>query len=52
MLQFKKLAVCLQISKSKDVLIIDSWSWFFIQKHAEKRERYLILANNGVRDIH
>ena len=39
----KKFEVCLQISKSKDVLIIRSWSWFFIQKHAEKRERYLIL---------
>ena len=48
----KKIAVCLQMSKSRDVLIIGSWSWFFIQKHAEKRERYLILSNNSMRNIH
>ena len=39
----KNFEVCLQIPKSKGALIIRSWSRFFVQKHAEKRERYLIL---------
>lgn len=39
----KRFEVCLQIPKSKGALIIRSWSRFFVQKHAEKRERYLIL---------